>query len=415
MEEPGGPSRRGFLGGVGMLGAGAALAGCSGEAPDQASAGSGDTVTVPFHGEHQAGIATPAQDRLAFAALDLTTTDRRDVIELLRTWTAAAKAMTEGKPAPGGASDPMAPPPDTGEARGLPPARLTVTIGFGSSLFDGRFGLKPKRPAALAESPPLPGENLDPDRCGGDLAIQACADDPQVAFHAMRNLARLAMGVAVLRWSQLGFGRTSSTTAAQETPRNLMGFKDGTRNIRSGDTATMDKYVWIGRESDQSWLRGGSYLVARRIAMLIESWDRDYLLDQEKTFGRYKKSGAPLTGDKEFDVPDLSARDSSGRHVIPVDAHIRLASRETNDGTQILRRGYSYTEGIEPKTGELNAGLFFICYQQDPGQFVALQRKLGSQGALTEYIKHTGSAVFACPPGVASDNENDYWGRTLFS
>jgi deferrochelatase/peroxidase EfeB len=193
-----------------------------------------------------------------------------------------------------------------------------------------------------------------------------------------------------------------------------MGFKDGTRNIRGEDTAAMNSHVWVGRDSDQSWLRGGSYLVTRRIRMQIEAWDRDYLADQENVFGRKKGDGAPLTGRAETDVPDLAAKDSAGEPVIPVDAHIRLASRETNGGLQILRRGYSYTDGTDPATGDLDAGLFFIAYQKDPAsQFVALQRRLGVHDALNEYISHTGSAVFACPPGVR--DKNDFWGRSLFA
>jgi len=234
-------SRRRLLGGVAGLGiinaAGVGLAGCaSNAAPTQ-------NQTVPFHGAHQAGITTDIQDRLAFAAFDLTTTGREDLERLLKTWTAAAEAMTRGAMVPGDSHADEVPPADTGEAVGLPPTHLTVTVGFGPSLFDGRFGLAPRRPAALVELPALPGEMLDPARSGGDIGIQTCANDPQVAFHAVRNLVRLGRGTVVTRWTQLGFGRTSATGAAQETPRNLMGFKDGTRNIRSDDSAALDKHV----------------------------------------------------------------------------------------------------------------------------------------------------------------------------
>jgi deferrochelatase/peroxidase EfeB len=193
-----------------------------------------------------------------------------------------------------------------------------------------------------------------------------------------------------------------------------MGFKDGTRNIKGEDEGLMGSFVWVGSESDQSWMQGGSYVVTRRIRMLIESWDRDYLQDQENVFGRTKISGAPLTGGHEFDAPDFGARDGAGELVIPADSHVRLAAPENNDGIRILRRGYSYTDGIDPVTGQLDAGLFFIAYQQDPQkQFVPLQRKLGANDSLNEYILHTSSAVFACPPGV--QNPQDYWGRTLLT
>ena len=403
-------SRRRLLGGVAGLGiinaAGVGLAGCAtNAAPSQ-------NQIVAFHGAHQAGMTTDIQDRLAFAAFDLTTTRREDLQRLLEVWTAAAEAMTRGAMVPGDSHADEVPPADTGEAVGLPPTHLTVTVGFGPSLFDGRFGLAPRRPAALVELPALPGEMLDPARSGGDIGIQACANDPQVAFHAVRNLARLGRGTVVTRWTQLGFGRTSATGAEQQTPRNLMGFKDGTRNIRSDDSTALDKHVWVGAEAGQEWMHGGSYLVARRIRMFIETWDRDRLSDQEAVFGRTKYTGAPLSGKTEFEAPDFAARTAAGELTIPDNAHIRLAAFENNDGLRILRRGYSFTDGIDARTGTLDAGLFFISYQKDPAQFIALQRKLGQNDALNEYIRHVGSALFACPQGVPDASR--YWGHALF-
>jgi deferrochelatase/peroxidase EfeB len=403
-------SRRRLLGGVAGLGilnaAGVGLAGCA-RNPAVTS-----DQTVPFYGAHQAGITTDIQDRLAFAAFDITTTRREDLQKMLKTWTAAAAAMTAGAMVPGDSHAGEIPPADTGEAVGLPPAHLTVTIGFGPSLFDRRFGLAPHRPVALAELPPLPGEILDPARSGGDIGIQACANDPQVAFHAVRNLARLGRGTVVTRWTQLGFGRTSSTGAEQQTPRNLMGFKDGTRNIRSDDSAALDQHVWVGAEAGQEWMRGGSYLVARRIRMFVETWDRDRLSDQEAVFGRAKYSGAPLTGKTESDTPDFTATTAAGELTIPDNAHVRLAAHENNNGLRILRRGYSFTDGIDTRTGTLDAGLFFISFQKDPVQFITLQRKLGMQDALNEYIRHGSSALFACPQGVP--DASSYWGHALF-
>jgi deferrochelatase/peroxidase EfeB len=407
-------SRRGFLlGGVAVAGAG--VGGLAGHVADTKQATPAPADRVPFHGARQAGIATPPQQRLAFAAYDVVTTDRAALQELLKTWTAAAAAMTAGQMVPGDSTTPAAPPADTGEAVGLPPANLTITIGFGPSLFDGRFGLAGKRPAALADLPHFAKDQLDAGTSNGDLCIQACADDPVVAFHAIRNLARLGRGQVVMRWSQLGFGKASSTSAAEETPRNLMGFKDGTRNIETADDALMNQHVWVGADTDQAWMRGGSYLVARRIRMKIEAWDRDYLSDQEAVFGRTKVSGAPLTGAKEHDDPDFVAKDAAtGEPVIPVDAHVRLAAHENNDGLRILRRGYSYTDGMFSDSGELDAGLFFIAFQRDPRtQFVPLQRKLSANDALNEYIEHVGSGLFACPPGVSTSG--DFWGSALFA
>jgi deferrochelatase/peroxidase EfeB len=408
-------TRRVFLGGSALLGAGAA-AGAAGGALSTREAGPGSAdhgAAVAFFGPHQAGIDTAAQDRLAFAAFDLMTTKRSDVEELLREWTRASVAMCAGRLVPGPSDQLDAPPADTGEAMDLPPSKLTITAGLGPSLFDGRFGLAGRKPAALQAIPPLPRDDLDPERSNGDIGIQACSNDPQVAFHAIRNLARIGRGVVSMRWSQLGFGRTSSTSASQATPRNLMGFKDGTRNVHAEQLAEMDQYVWVGEETDQPWMSGGSYVVTRRIRMHIEGWDRDFLQDQEQVIGRAKRSGAPLGGRAEFDPPDFAAKGPDGQPVIPLDAHIRLAAHEENNGLRILRRGYSFTDGTDPETGELDAGLFFICYQKDPRtQFVPLQRKLGLNDALNEYIEHNSSAVFACPPGVR--DSSDYWARALF-
>jgi deferrochelatase/peroxidase EfeB len=183
-----------------------------------------------------------------------------------------------------------------------------------------------------------------------------------------------------------------------------MGFKDGTRNIAGDDRALMDQHVWVGEDTDQAWMRGGSYLVARRIQMRIEAWDRDALGDQQQVIGRYKYSGAPLGRSQEHDAPDFTA--------MPADAHVRLAAPESNGGVRILRRGYSFTDGIIPERGELDAGLFFLAYQRDPRrQFVVLQRRLGTHDALGEYIQHIGSGLYACPPGVPDATR--YWADEL--
>jgi deferrochelatase/peroxidase EfeB len=390
-------TRRALLASGGAAAAVAAAAGvgfAAGQEGDDA-APHGDRDVVDFHGEHQAGIATPAQDRLHFAAFDITDgTKASDLKELLKQWTAAAVTMAGGQPiGTGAAGAQLAPPDDTGEALDLTPANLTVTFGFGPSLFDDRFGLAAQRPAALTRLPDLPGDALDRGRSDGDLCVQACADDPQVAFHAVRNLARIGRGVVTVRWSQLGFGRTSTTSRAQATPRNLMGFKDGTANLKLEDAKALAEHVWVAgdRPGEPAWLRGGSYLVARRIRMLIEVWDRAALRDQEQTIGRTKVIGAPLGGTDEFQT--LKPK------TLPVDSHVRLAHPDTNDGIAILRRGYSFTDGLE-SLGELDAGLFFLAYMRDPSAFIALQNRLGSHDALNEYIKHVGSGLWAIPPGV---------------
>jgi deferrochelatase/peroxidase EfeB len=416
--ERGGTSRRRFLGwsigGAGAVAAGAAGFGVAKATDAQAQAPSSAAPRhVEFYGEHQAGIATAAQDRLAFAAFDVRTADPMALQVLLAKWAAAASRLTQGEPIGSVETAPQNPPIDTGEAMGLGPSNLTVTVGFGPSLFDDRFGLSDKRPEALVDLPEFAGDALDPTRSGGDLCVQACSDDPQVAFHVIRNFSRMGRGVVTMRWSQLGFGRTSTTSSAQATPRNLMGFKDGTNNIKSEDAATMDSHVWVGQDTDQPWMVGGSYLVARRIRMFIESWDADFLGDQEAVFGRAKVSGAPLTGTREFDTVDLAAT-KDGTPVIPADAHIRLAAPATNGGARLLRRGYSYTDGTDPQTGALDAGLFFIAFQNDPRTgFIPVQTRLGQHDALNEYIRHVGSAVFAVPPGLSAPG--DWYGKALFT
>jgi deferrochelatase/peroxidase EfeB len=386
--------------GVGAAGIGLGAGGyLVGQESAEASDGNG-TGHVPFYGPHQAGIDTPAQDRLHFAAFDLLTEDPVELRELMEAWSAAAAEMAAGEMV-GDVNDlQLAPPDDTGETVGLLPSSLTVTFGFGPSLFEKRgLGLAGKRPAALKPIPPLPADELNPGESGGDICVQACSDDPQVAFHAIRNLARIGRGTVVMRWSQLGFGRTATTSRSQDTPRNLMGLKDGTANIRAEDTEAMGRFVWLGAGEAPAW-RGGSILVTRRIRMLLEIWDRSSLEDQERTIGRHKYSGAPLGKGEEFEPLGLD-RQRGGHPVIPVDAHVRLASAEANDGERILRRGYSFTDGVDERLGELEAGLFFICFQRDPEQqFVAIQRRLGANDALNEYIKHVGSAVFAVPPGA---------------
>ncbi|MBH5135491.1 deferrochelatase/peroxidase EfeB [Streptomyces sp. HB-N217] len=375
---------------------------CTGDDVDPAGADAGSAV--PFHGAHQAGIATPVQDRLHFAAFDVTTEDRAAFVALLKEWTAAARAMTAGHAVGEGAYGglPEAPPDDTGEALGLKPSRLTLTIGFGPSLFT-KFGLADRRPEALADLPKFPGDNLDKARSGGDLCVQACADDPQVAVHAIRNLARIGFGKVVVRWSQLGFGKTSSTTPDQQTPRNLLGFKDGTRNIAGTEKDRLDKFVWAAEKDGPAWMAGGSYLVARRIRMHIETWDRASLQEQEDVFGRDKGEGAPVGRAKERDEPFLKA--------MKPDAHVRLAHPDSNGGATLLRRGYSFTDGTDG-LGRLDAGLFFLAYQRDVRTgFIRVQRNLATD-ALNEYIQHVGSAVFAVPPGVR--DADDWWGSTLF-
>ncbi|GAA0532817.1 iron uptake transporter deferrochelatase/peroxidase subunit [Paractinoplanes ferrugineus] len=418
MSEKSLPRRRvialagaGVAGIAGAAGVGGALLRSS--STSEPAAVTSDAVT--FFGRTQAGIVTPAQDRLHFVAFDVLTSDRARLVQLLKDWSAAAARMTAGKDAGEiGATAGIleAPPDDTGEAIGLPASGLTITVGFGPTLFrdatgKDRFGLAARKPAALADLPRFPGDTIDPAISGGDICVQACANDPQVAVHAIRNLARIGMGVVSVRWSQLGFGRTSSTSTAQATPRNLFGFKDGTANLKAEETDLLDQHLWVRAGDGPEWMTGGSYMVTRKIRMLIETWDRSPLGDQENIVGRTKGEGAPIGQSREFDEPDLTSTS------IPTDAHVRLAHPTVNNGARLLRRGYNFVDGSDG-LGRLNAGLFFIAYQRDPRtHFVPIQLNLARHDAMNEYLRHVSSGLFACPPGVSGPD--DYWGRALFA
>ena len=404
-------SRRGVLLGAaaGTIGAaaGSAAALAAPDAPD-------DVVDLarsyPFYGDaEQAGVRTPPQRQLFFMTFDLTSPRRSDLQVLLARWSAAIAQLMQGQTI--GQVEPTRTDAvgfDTGEALNLEPAGLTVTVGLGPHVFTEAYGLTAQRPVLMRELRALPSDAFDPRFVGGDLSLQACADDPQVAYHAIRDLARIAKetGIAATRWSVLGFGRASAGKG-QATPRNLLGFRDGTRNLKRD--ADIDTFVWV--TDGPAWQRMGSYQIVRKIQMRIENWDTDRVSDQDKVIGRHKLTGAPLTGTDEFDPPDFDKTDSSGNPVISPTAHIRLASAENNDGIRILRRSYNYTDGIN-QVGLLDAGLMFICYQKDPAHFEMLQSKLGASDALNEYISHIGSAIFFVPPAPA---EGSYIAEGMFA
>jgi len=422
-RDASGLSRRGLIGSAAAGGA-LALAGAGAMAASASTTTAAPVwSTVDFHGDKQAGITTAAQDRLHFATFDmLPSATRDDLVALLKDWTDAAARLTQGKGA--GPVGPLtgpydAPPDDTGEAIGLDPANLTITFGFGPTLFTGtdgsdRFGLKARQPAALARLPHFSGDNLDPNGSDGDLCIQACSNDPQVAVHAIRNLTRIAFGRAAVRWSQLGFGRTSSTSQAQVTPRNLFGFKDGTASLRAEDTANIDAHVWTTPSGDPAtaWLDGGSYLVVRKIAMHIETWDRGSLREQEHIIGRTKAEGAPLSGGGEFTAADFALAGRGGTPLVDENSHLSMAHPDHNGGVRMLRRGYNYVDG-STQLGRLAAGLFFMAYVTDPAtHYIPMQTAMASSDLLSEYLQHIGSGLWAVPPGV---HEGEFVGQALFS
>ncbi|APC17889.1 peroxidase [Pseudomonas frederiksbergensis] len=420
-----GLSRRRFLGAASSLAVAAGVIGTGGAAAAESLAkphAAARTMSgvEPFYGVHQGGIVTAQQTHSLFAALDLEATARADVIALLKRWTVAANRLSRGETAQPLAVPKDAAPLDGGSAEGLRPARLTVTFGFGPGLFisDGkdRYGLASRRPDALVDLPKFNGDQLVAEKCGGDLSIQVCADDPQVAFHALRELLALADGVASIKWMQSGF---ASPPAAGGTGRNLMGFKDGTNNPATHSSDAMNKVVWAGDEG--GWMKEGSYVVVRRIRIALEHWDKTELGFQEEVVGRDKANGAPLGKTHEFDPLDLNAEDKDGNPVIPANAHARLSSAAENDGAQILRRAYSYNDGVGfyaerwPPWRQgimLDAGLFFVAYQRDPRTgFIKINKKLATEDIMNQFTTHVGSAIFACPPGVS---EGSFIGATLF-
>jgi len=388
--------RREFLKKAGIGGAGLAL-GLSGASAffankEQGSRNIADgQEEISFYGKHQAGITTPMQKNIYFVVLDLRTTDKNELIQLFKDWTDYSQKLVNGELVKKDGSNALLPPSDTGETVGLNPYRLTLTFGVSAS-FLTKLGLEKKRPKLFRDLPAFPKEQLREQYTGGDIVIQACADDEQVAFHAVRNLIRKGRNKVTMKWSQSGFAAIGDR---METPRNLFGFKDGTANVTT--EKDFDKVVW---SDSQDWMKNGSYMAVRRIIMHLETWDRTNLQEQENTFGRYKESGAPFGKKNEFDEVDLS--------LLPVDSHVRLA-KEVD--LPILRRSYSYSDGIDPKTGQFDAGLLFIAFQKDPDRFVKIQTNLGADDKMNEYVTHIGSGLFACFGGV---KEGGYIGQDLF-
>ncbi|MCC3371653.1 iron uptake transporter deferrochelatase/peroxidase subunit [Cohnella sp. REN36] len=405
-REPKLVSRRDVLkmGAVGGLGLLIGVTGIKGlgllDGPETASAKpSPEAGTIPFYGAHQAGVVTPMQDYVCMGAFDLTTGSVDAVRKLFKMWTEASARFASGEGVGDESGSALVPPADTGETIGLLPARATLTFGLGASFFDGRYGLASKRPEALADIPAFKRDELVSEWSHGDVIVQVCANDPQVAFHAIRNLARIARGKAVLRWMQQGYQRSGLADPKAGTPRNLLGFKDGTNNPNVGDADVADDIVWAKGADGAPWMDGGSYMVVRRIRMRIEVWDRTTLGEQEATFGRHRDTGAPLGQAGEFDTADYAKAGKGGKPLIPGDSHMALASM--GGKVKIHRRGYSYTNGIDLRTGQLDAGLLFICYNRDPRkQFIPMQEKLAASDRLNEYIQHVGSGIYAVLPGV---------------
>jgi deferrochelatase/peroxidase EfeB len=407
-KEQEGTGRRAFLrGALGAGVAGVAVGTTGGIALSGKATAAAAVPVVPFHGVHQAGVTTPVQPEAIHVSFDVLAENRAELTDLFKTLTERARFLTAGGTPP----DPgiSAPPTDSGVLGPEVPAdRLTVTVGVGASLFDGRYGLAARKPKGLTPMKTFPNDHLDPTESHGDLSIQLGADNRDTVVHALRDLARHTRGAMQIRWRYEGF---NSPPRPAGTPRNLMGFKDGTSNLDANDAALMDKMVWI-QQSDQPWAQGGSYQVVRRIRMLVEFWDRVSINEQENMFGRRRDTGAPLDGNDEHDVPNFAA-DPIGS-AIPLTSHIRRANPRTaqSDESRILRRPYNYDRGVD-NVGNLDMGLVFVCYQQDlQRQFEAVQTRLADE-PLVDYIQPVGGGYFLVLPGV--QNVDDHFARGLLA
>ncbi|MEU3522878.1 iron uptake transporter deferrochelatase/peroxidase subunit [Streptomyces sp. NPDC038707] len=406
--EPGtrasGVSRRALLGTAGATGL---VLGAAGGAVGYAAAPAGATPLTAlgsgramFHGKHQPGITEGLQARGHLVAFDLAPgAGRKEAAALLRRWSMTAERLMAGEPAPHG---------DTDVARDAGPSSLTVTFGFGHGFF-GKTGLEKQRPSALDPLPDFSSDRLDKSRSDGDLWVQIGADDALVAFHALRAIQKDTGSAARVRWQMNGFNRSPGATAHPMTARNLMGQLDGTGNPKPSD-ADFEKRVFVPASGEPAWMANGSYAVVRRIRMLLDDWEKLSTTAQEQVIGRRKANGAPLSGGDETTPMDLEKADAKGDYLVPLNAHARITRPDRNGGAAMLRRPFSYHDGIDAD-GTPDAGLLFICWQADPLRgFVPVQRKLDRGDALSSFIRHEASGLFAVPGGAA---KGEYVGQRL--
>jgi deferrochelatase/peroxidase EfeB len=400
-------NRRSFIrGALGVTVAGV-TAGALGETAFAGAASAPAAGAVAFHGPRQAGIATPSQAHATMLSIDVMGRNRAELVELLHVVTDRARTLTAGGTSP----DPgiSGPPTDSGVlGPDVPADRLTITLGVGNSLFDGRYGLAGRRPAGLTSMPAFPNDHLDPAQCHGDLSLQVCAENRDAVGHAVRDIARATRGGLTVKWRVDGFRSPPRPSGA---PRNLLGFKDGTSNLPT-DAATMDRLLWLATDAGQPWIEGGSYQVVRKIRMLVEFWDRIGITEQENLIGRRRDTGAPMDGNAETDTPDFVA-DPIGE-ATPLTSHIRLANPRTPQtaDSRILRRPFNYDEGMDA-VGNLDMGLLFISYQANiQAQFEATQHRLAGE-PLVDYIQPVGGGYFLALPGVTGPG--DFFGSSLLA
>jgi deferrochelatase/peroxidase EfeB len=364
----------------------------------------------PFDGSHQAGILTPAPAQATFAALDSIAPDRRTLQEALQALSLRARELTIGGPIALLEAD--APPVDSGVLGPTnDPDVLTVTIAFGASLFDARYGLAAGRPPELVQMPTFAIDDLDPAQSHGDMLLQICAHQRDTVTHTLRELLRTVRGSLQLRWTIDGFSGAARGPSPHNNPRNLFAFRDGTANPPTDDAELMNRLVWVGG-GQPAWAVGGTYQVVRIIRMHVEFWDRVGLNEQQNMIGRDRASGAPLGASDEFDDPRYEL-DPDGKR-IPLTAHIRLANPRTTATAdqRILRRGFNYARGLD-SAGQLDQGLVFAAFNRSPKrQFVTIQNRLLTE-PMIDYITPVGGGYFFVAPGAKGDI--DWVGSGLFA
>ncbi|HEY2868943.1 MAG TPA: Dyp-type peroxidase [Gaiellales bacterium] len=385
-------SRKHLLRLAGAAGGGLALGAAGYTRLDGGSSASAESDVEPFHGTYQAGIVTPQQKYLQFGSLDVTATGKAGLRDLMRSLTATAAGLTAGKAG--------------GEE--FDPGRLTITFGLGASAFDSRFGIAAHRPPALVDMPHFNGDRLQSELTGGDIGVQCCATSHEVVDRALHAIVAAAQGAATLRWSQYGFVRDPLPGEKGGTPRNIIGFKDGTNNLKPDDSVKMRSNVWVNPGDGPGWMTNGTYLVVRNLTVHVSNFLIEPLDVQQYAIGRDKASGAPFGQTNEF------AAVIPGRE--PTDCHIMVANprKAGSEAERILRRGYTFTDGYEPQISNPLGGLFFISFQRDPRrQFILIQQRLAVHDRFTvEYPVPRGSALYAVPPGTRPDG---YVGESILA
>jgi|GraSoiStandDraft_4_1057263.scaffolds.fasta_scaffold119292_2 deferrochelatase/peroxidase EfeB len=385
-------SRKHLLRLAGAAGGGLALGAAGYTRLDGGSSASAESDVEPFHGTYQAGIVTPQQKYLQFGSLDVTATGKAGLRDLMRSLTATAAGLTAGKAG--------------GEE--FDPGRLTITFGLGASAFDSRFGIAAHRPPALVDMPHFNGDRLQSELTGGDIGVQCCATSHEVVDRALHAIVAAAQGAATLRWSQYGFVRDPLPGEKGGTPRNIIGFKDGTNNLKPDDSVKMRSNVWVNPGDGPGWMTNGTYLVVRNLTVHVSNFLIEPLDVQQYAIGRDKASGAPFGQTNEF------AAVIPGRE--PTDCHIMVANprKAGSEAERILRRGYTFTDGYEPQISNPLGGLFFISFQRDPRrQFIPIQQRLAVHDRFTvEYPVPRGSALYAVPPGTRPDG---YVGESILA